>query len=209
MRGDWQDAEVTTSSRSKVRKIVRCLVARPAAITHLFVIGACTDRHRWNRPLSWHCAAPWSRKIVDGVVGMLLLAAALLFLKWMIVEYQRPNSRGWTRSDLLAQAIVLFTISVLAFGIAYLVRFMITYKDLDHGVIEAILIAGIVLLTWLGLRGLRTRQMRLVTSATRAPDDRSGIVSVAPAASAEAPVPGQDPPRALSGGRRANKRKAA
>jgi hypothetical protein len=153
---------------------------------------------------------------MDGVVGTLLLAAAILMFGWAMVEYRRPNPSGWTQAEIAAEVIVLFTTALLAFGVGYLVRFLLAFKELHPGVTEVVLIGAevvligvIVFLTWLGLRGLRARQRRLAFSAKEEPGDQSNIVSFAPTSSTGTPDPGQSPPLSFGGGRRARKRKAA
>lgn len=146
---------------------------------------------------------------MDGVVGTLLLAAATLLFGWAMVEYRRPTPSRWTRAETSALAIVLTTISLLSFGVGYLVIFLVPIGEVRLGVSEAALIGATIMVTWIGVRGLRARWKRIASSDQAVIEAQSKVATFPLGPSGQSPDPGKRPPRSLGGGRRSGRRKAA
>jgi len=56
------------------------------------------------------------------LIGFGLIAAAIAMFAWATVQFRRATPPRWTRSDFLANLIVLGLVSGLAFGSAFLIQ---------------------------------------------------------------------------------------
>lgn len=146
---------------------------------------------------------------MDGVVGTLLLAAATLLFGWAMVEYRRPNPSRWTRAESPVLVIVFTTMSLLSFGVGTLARFLVPLGEARLGLSEATLIGITIMVTWIGVRALRARWKRTVSSDKAVIEAQSKVTVVPLERSGQSPDPGKRPPRSLGGGKRAGRRKAA
>lgn len=146
---------------------------------------------------------------MDGVVGTLLLAAGTLLFGWAIVEYRRPKPRGWTRAESSAIAVMCTTMSLFAFGAGYLIRSLVSLRELQLDMEEAAVIGAAFVALWIGILGLRARGRRLAVSDRAAGGAPSTIVEFPSEPSPPSPDHGIGPCRPVGGGKRARRRKAA
>lgn len=139
----------------------------------------------------------------------MLLAAATLLFGWTIVEYRRPKPRLWTRAETSAIAVMCTTMSLLTFGVGYLIRFLVPLSELRLDIEGAAAIGAVFIALWVGILGLRARGRRLAISDRAAGGAPFSIVKFP----SESPPPSPDrsigPFHPVGGGRRARRRKAA
>jgi len=96
------------------------------------------------------------------VLGVALLAAAVVLFQWAYIEHRRPDPKAWTRPEYAAHFISLVLTAALAsgvaFGIAAVVRQGAHPITAMHGVIVLLIVvatAGVVVMQqrgWVRLR---------------------------------------------------------
>jgi small-conductance mechanosensitive channel len=146
---------------------------------------------------------------MDGVVGTLLLAAAILLFGWTMVEFRRPEPRRWARAETSGIALLCITMSLFAFGTGYLVRFVLSLNELRLDMGEVAAIGAVLIALWLGLLGLRAHRRRIAISDCAAGEAPSAIVEFPSGSSPPNTDHGIGPSRPVGGGKRARRRKAA
>ena len=146
---------------------------------------------------------------MDGVVGVLLVAATIPLFGWAIIEYRRPIPGRWTRAGTLDQAIVLATMGFLALGVGFLVRYVIRFSELPPTTIEMASISAIIVMLWIVIRVLRARWRRIVSADQAAIEIESKVGKFPSSPPVQYPTSDHRPPHSSAGGKRAAKRKAA
>ena len=144
---------------------------------------------------------------MTAAIGAALMASAIVVFAWAYGQYRRPNPASWTLSESATVATTLIMMSLLTFGLGFVVRALLDVNSTAMGVTDLALIAGAFALAFALVPPL--------TRPARAGRVEETVVQIGSGAIAAMPFPANDPtPTAptrpvSSGGKSGKVRRAA
>ena len=134
------------------------------------------------------------------VLGVGLLAAAVLLFAWTYGQFQRPQPKAWTQGEFAAVSLTLAVTCLLAFSLASLGNFLVNLDTETRWLEAGATLAVAVLLCWILVP-------RLLAPAARSAEPPSALN---PGFEGPPPEPANDPhPGSPARPGRRDKRRAA
>jgi DMSO reductase anchor subunit len=89
------------------------------------------------------------------VYGFALLSASVLLVAFMAKMKNAPAAPKWATSKVLVSTILFVSITGIIFGIAFLFQAAFDLRNVHFGVLEAVLLAAAIVVTYLARRKLK------------------------------------------------------
>ncbi len=107
------------------------------------------------------------------VYGFALLSASVLLVVFMAKKKNAASAPKWATAKPLVSTILFASITGIIFGIAFLIQAMTSFRNLHFGVIEAVLLAAVIVVSYVGLRKLKGMGGAAPIAAPKAPAGHS------------------------------------
>lgn len=128
------------------------------------------------------------------VMGVALLAAAVVLFQWAYIEHRRPDAKEWTKPEYAAHAISLVLTAALAAGVAFAVAAAVGLGAHPITVTHGVIVLAIITVAAVAVVALQRTWVRIQATGMAGP---AGVYGLHVAANDGGPrvPPGRTPSR--------------
>lgn len=112
---------------------------------------------------------------MDLVYAVALLGLAVIFFNVFLLGDRMPHKPFWASDGTISDLWCVTITSLIAFGIAFGVQFVLTINEQAFGLTEAALVAAALVVSYLIVRAVAPRRRLAAYAAKLAPESDTGI----------------------------------